>query len=126
MVKDPLFKHIDEMVPWNGREHMLECVAWTPEAPDVMTFTFQAEHKNIWFRYLPGQYITLELPVGPEPLLRTYTISSSPSRPFTITVTVKAQKDSVGTRWMFENLHPGMKIKAIGPLGDFSLSLIHI
>ncbi|TCT45039.1 hybrid-cluster NAD(P)-dependent oxidoreductase [Martelella mediterranea] len=120
MVRNPLFKHIDEMVPWNAREHMLECVAWTPEAPDVMTFTFRAEHEHIWFRYLPGQYITLELPVGPEPLLRTYTISSSPSRPFTIAVTVKAQKDSIGTRWMFENLHPGMKIRAIGPLGDFS------
>ena len=120
MVKLQPFKHIDEMVPWNGREHMLECVAWTPEAPDVMTFTFRAEEKNIWFRYMPGQYITLELPVGPEPILRTYTISSSPTRPFTIAVTVKAQKDSIGTRWMFENLHPGMKLKAIGPLGDFS------
>ncbi|WP_176082883.1 hybrid-cluster NAD(P)-dependent oxidoreductase [Martelella sp. HB161492] len=120
MAKNPLFKHIDEMVPWNAREHMLECVAWTPEAPDVMTFTFRAEAENIWFRYLPGQFITLELPVGPEPVLRTYTISSSPSRPFTIAVTVKMQADSIGTRWMFEHLKPGMKLKAIGPLGDFS------
>lgn len=99
---------------------MLELVAWTPEAPDVMTFTFKPEQPGHWFRYLPGQFVTLELPVGPEPVLRTYTLSSSPSRPYTVSVTVKAQKNSIGTRWMFENLKPGMKIRAIGPLGDFS------
>ncbi len=114
------FKHVDEMLPWSDKDCMLECVGWTPEAPDAMTFTFKSDTENRWFRYLPGQFITLELPVGPEPLLRTYTISSSPSRPFTLAVTVKAQKDSVGTRWMLEKLYPGMKIKAHGPRGDFS------
>ncbi|MGV8936354.1 MAG: 2Fe-2S iron-sulfur cluster-binding protein [Allorhizobium sp.] len=120
MVKLSGYKHIDEMRPFNDRVHLLECVAWTPEAPDVMTFTFKADTPGHWFRYLPGQFVTLELPVGPEPVLRTYTLSSSPSRPYTIAVTVKAQKDSVGTRWMFDHLKPGMKIRAIGPLGDFS------
>ena len=114
------YKHVDEMRPWNDRVHLLECVAWTPEAPDVMTFTFRADQPGHWFRYQPGQFVTLELPVGPEPVLRTYTLSSSPSRPYTIAVTVKAQKDSIGTRWMFDHLKPGMKIRAIGPVGDFS------
>ena len=41
--------------------------------------------------------------------MRTYTLSSTPSRPFSVAVTVKAQKDSIGTRWMFENLKPGMR-----------------
>ncbi len=120
VVKKAPFKHVDEMVPWNDAEDMLECVSWTPEAPDVMTFTFRADKENRWFRYLPGQFLTLELPTGPEPTLRTYTISSSPSRPFTIAVTVKAQKDSIGSRWMQEHLTPGTKIKAHGPRGDFS------
>jgi ferredoxin-NADP reductase len=120
MTLDLAYKHVDEMRPWSDRTHLLECVAWTPEAPDVMTFTFKADRPGHWFRYMPGQFITLELPVGPEPLLRTYTLSSTPSRPYTVAVTVKAQKNSIGTRWMFENLKPGMKIRAIGPLGDFS------
>lgn len=120
MAIEKSYKHVDEMRPWSDRTHLLECVAWTPEAPDVMTFTFKPDQPEHWFRYLPGQFVTLELPVGPEPVLRTYTLSSSPSRPYTVAVTVKAQKDSIGTRWMFENLKPGMKIKAIGPLGDFS------
>ncbi|MDQ0455048.1 hybrid-cluster NAD(P)-dependent oxidoreductase [Rhizobium paknamense] len=117
---NPSYKHVDEMRPWSDKEHLLECVAWTPEAPGVMTFTFKPDRPEHWFRYLPGQFVTLELPVGPEPVLRTYTLSSSPSRPYTVAVTVKAQADSIGTRWMFDHLKPGMKIKAFGPLGDFS------
>jgi ferredoxin-NADP reductase len=92
----------------------------TPEAPDVMTFTFRSDKDN-WFRYLPGQFVTLELPIGQEQsVMRTYTLSSTPSRPFSVAVTVKAQKDSVGTRWMFDNLKPGMRVRAFGPLGDFT------
>lgn len=116
----PSYRHVDEMRPWSDREHRLECVAVTPEAPDVMTFTFRPDRPGHFFRYLPGQFVTLELPVGPEPVMRTYTLSSSPSRPYTVAVTVKAQKDSIGTRWMFDHLKPGLQLKAIGPLGDFS------
>ncbi|WP_028750612.1 hybrid-cluster NAD(P)-dependent oxidoreductase [Rhizobium leucaenae] len=111
--------HLDQMQPWSDRQHLLECLSATPEAPDVMTFAFRSDKDN-WFRYLPGQFVTLELPTAPEPVMRTYTLSSTPSRPFSIAVTVKAQKDSIGTRWMFENLKPGMRVKAFGPLGDFS------
>jgi glycine betaine catabolism B len=113
------YQHFDQMVPWSDRLHLLECTSVTLEAPDVMTFTFKAE-RSVWFRYLPGQFVTLEIPVGPEPVMRTYTLSSSPSRPYALAVTVKAQKDSIGTRWMFEHLKPGMKMRAYGPLGDFS------
>ena len=116
----PTFRHLDELRPWNDREHSLECVAVVPETQDVMTFTFRPDREGHWFRYLPGQFVTLELPVGPENVLRTYTLSSSPSRPHTVSVTVKMQAGSIGTRWMFENLRPGMKLKAFGPLGDFT------
>ncbi len=113
------YPHLDEMQPWNARLQLLECISVTPETRDVMTFLFRSEGTN-WFRYLPGQFVTLELPVGPEPVFRTYTLSSTPSRPYAVGVTVKAQKNSIGTRWMFDNLKPGMKIRALGPLGDFS------
>ena len=114
------FRHFDELQPWNDRHHLLECTAVTVETSDVMTFTFRSDGAN-WFRYLPGQFVTLELPVAPdEPVMRTYTLSSTPSRPFSVAVTVKAQGNSIGTRWMFDHLKPGMTIRALGPLGDFS------
>jgi ferredoxin-NADP reductase len=107
------------MAPWNDRLQVLEVIGVSDEAPDVKTFTFRSDAQT-WFRYKPGQFVTLELPVGDEPVMRTYTLSSSPSRPFSIAVTVKAQPGSIGTRWMFDNLKPGVRIRAYGPAGDFS------
>ncbi len=115
-----LYRHLDEMQPWNHELQVLELIAIADEAPSVKTFTFRSDNQT-WFRYMPGQFITLELPVEPEPLMRTYTLASSPSRPFSISVTVKAQPDSVGTRWMFDNLEIGMHLRAYGPGGEFSL-----
>ncbi|EPX76668.1 hybrid-cluster NAD(P)-dependent oxidoreductase [Salipiger mucosus] len=97
----------------------LECVSSLPEAPNVVTFTFQAPSGAL-FRFKPGQFITLELPVPGGPLHRTYTISSSPSRPTALTITVKAQEGSLGTRWMLDNLRPGVRLRATGPGGAFS------
>ena len=114
------FHHFDELHVWIDRQQMLECTSAVVETADVTTFTFRAE-KPVWFRYLPGQFITLELPVtADDPVMRTYTLSSTPSRPLSIAVTVKAQANSIGTRWMFDNLKPGVKLRAFGPLGDFS------
>lgn len=114
-----LYRNLDEMAPWNDRLQVLEVVSVTDEAPEVKTFTFRSDAQT-WFKYKPGQFITLELPVGDAPLMRTYTLSSTPSRPFSISVTVKAQPTSIGTRWMFQNLHPGSLVKAYGPAGHFT------
>ncbi|RVV99936.1 hybrid-cluster NAD(P)-dependent oxidoreductase [Mesobaculum littorinae] len=103
---------------WSDSEP-LECVSSLPEAPNVVTFTFQAPSGAL-FHFKPGQFITLELPVPGGPLHRTYTVSSSPSRPTSLTVTVKAQNASLGTRWMLDHLRPGVRLKATGPGGSFS------
>lgn len=113
------YRHLDEMTPWNDRLQMLEVIGILDEAPQVKTFVFRAEERT-WFRYKPGQFVTLELPAQSGPLMRSYTLSSSPSRPFSIAVTVKAQPGSIGTRWMFDNLTVGARVKAYGPAGDFS------
>ena len=36
-------------------------------------------------------------------------------------MTVKAQPDSLGSRWLIDNLKPGMQLKAMGPAGVFTL-----
>lgn len=119
MTELSLYRHLDEMAPWNDRLQVLEVIGVIDEAPEVKTFTFRSDAQT-WFRYKPGQFVTLELPADGGSLMRTYTLSSSPSRPFSIAVTVKAQPGSVGTRWMFDHLRPGARIKAYGPAGDFS------
>ena len=111
----------EEPGTWTDAEE-LECCAIVPEAPDVATISFVSP-SGAWFRYLPGQFLTLELPVPGGPIWRTYTISSSPSRPMTLAITVKAGPASIGTRWMFDHLKPGMRLKVRGPAGIFTLPL---
>lgn len=104
--------------PWDDAEP-LECAMVVPETADSATFTFRAP-SGAWFDYQPGQFVTLDLPVPGGNVQRTYTISSSPSRPLSISLTVKAQEGSVGTRWMLDHLKPGMRVRAYGPSGVFT------
>ncbi len=106
---------------WHDSE-LLECVSIVPEMPNTASFTFRAPSGAL-FSYQPGQFLTLEIPAPGQPggvVYRTYTISSSPSRPRSITITAKAQDDSIGTRWMLDVLKPGMRLKALGPAGVFT------
>ena len=68
----------DSTPHWRDDEP-LECVMVIPEAPNVRTLAFRAP-SGAWFKYQPGQFLTLELPTPGGPTYRTYTISSSPSQ----------------------------------------------
>lgn len=119
MSAQPLYRHLDELPPWNDQSQVLECVAVLPETHNVKTFCFKSPDES-WFRYLPGQFITLELPVGDSCIHRTYTLSSSPSRPLLICITVKRQPESLGSGWLFDEVNIGSRLKAYGPAGIFS------
>lgn len=109
-----------DMSPWNDRTQQLLCLSAITEAPGVKTFTFEAAERS-WFRYAPGQFLTFALPGAGPNVLRSYTLSSTPSRPFTVAVTVTAQAESIGSRWMVDHLKPGMQLRAYGPAGSFTL-----
>jgi stachydrine N-demethylase, reductase component len=104
--------------PWNDTE-LLECAMVIPEASNCATIAFRAP-SGAWFDYQPGQFLTLDVPIPGGSVQRTYTISSSPSRPLSMSITIKAQPDSIGTRWLLDHLKPGMRIKAYGPAGQFT------
>ena len=113
-------KPLETPRPWDAARQPLECIGVREETADVRTFTFRAGPATI-FRYRPGQFVTLQIPAPGGPLHRSYTLASSPSRPFAVSVTVKAQAGSLGTRWMFDTLRPGMTLRALGPMGGFFL-----
>ena len=104
---------------WNDLEP-LECVMVVPEAQDVKTFVFRPP-SGATFIYRAGQFLTLELPLPSGTISRTYTVSSSPTSNVYLSVTVKAQVNSIGSRWMMDHLKPGMRLKAHGPAGVFHL-----
>lgn len=97
----------------------LVCRAVRDETHDVKTFVF-APRQPCLFRFEPGQFITLELPIGDETVHRSYTVSSSAARPHRLSITVKRVPGGPVSNWLHDTLKPGCTIRAVGPLGAFT------
>jgi ferredoxin-NADP reductase len=97
----------------------VRCVQVIDETRDVKTFRFVAEPPKL-FRYHPGQFITLEIPIDGSIVRRSYTISASPSRPHAISVTVKRVEQGVISNWLHDNLRAGSSLFVDGPHGSFT------
>nr|WP_143752213.1 hybrid-cluster NAD(P)-dependent oxidoreductase [Burkholderia sp. SRS-W-2-2016] len=97
----------------------LVCCQVRQETHDVKSFFFRAPSERA-FVFEPGQFITLELEIDGEPINRCYTISSPPTRPHTISITVKRVPGGKVSNWLHDNLHAGMQVRVLGPAGEFS------
>lgn len=112
--------HLGALPDWDSQaDDLLVCRQVRDETPDVRTFVFSARRPCL-FRFLPGQFLTLEAPIGGQIVNRCYTISASAARPYRISITVKRQPGGVVSNWLHDNLKPGGEIRALGPLGDFT------
>jgi len=108
---------------WNcDKNNVLVCCQIRQETHDVKSFFFAPQEASV-FKFLPGQFITLELTIGGEIINRSYTISSSPNRPYVISITVKRKPQGVVSNWLHDNMKVGMPISALGPTGDFTCVL---
>jgi ferredoxin-NADP reductase len=106
--------------PWNtDQDETLRCVQIRQETADVKTFVLAA-HGPRNFRYLPGQFITLELDIGASKINRCYTLSSTPTRPDLVSITVKRVPGGTVSNWLHDKGHVGMILGAMGPSGEFS------
>ena len=107
-------------LPWNGElQETLTCVQVRAETHDVKSFIFAAPD-NSGFSYQPGQFITLELEIDGEQLNRCYTLSSSPSRPHTVSITVKRVPNGPVSNWLHDNLKAGDSVRVLGVAGEFT------
>lgn len=115
---------------WTKGDLTVRCIRVMDETTDVKTFTFVAE-PSVLFHYQPGQFVTLDLDINGESVLRSYSISSSPTRPHTLEITVKrvaAPTDlpeaspGVVSNWLHDHIKVGSQVKLSGPLGKFTCS----
>ena len=88
---------------------------------DVKTFLFGSERPAL-FHFDPGQFITLRLQMGGRAVDRCYTISTPPTRPHLIGITVKRQPGGLVSNWLHDTMGPGLRISADGPFGLFSVA----
>ncbi|TYL49665.1 hybrid-cluster NAD(P)-dependent oxidoreductase [Nocardioides sp. BGMRC 2183] len=73
------------------------------------------------FAFAPGQYVTVTADVDGEQVERCYTISSPPTRPHLLTLTVKREAGGRLSPWLHDRLAPGDRLRVRGPLGGFSV-----
>jgi ferredoxin-NADP reductase len=73
------------------------------------------------FAFAPGQYLTLRASIEGEPVERCYTISSPPTRPHLLTITVKRVPYGPMSGWLHDRLAVGDRLWASGPMGGFSV-----
>jgi glycine betaine catabolism B len=105
---------------WDAEaDELLICRQVRDETHDVRTFVFAAREARL-FSYKPGQFLTFEFEIGGQRINRCYTIASAPTRPYLISITVKRVKNGPVSNWLHDNLRPGMEVRAVGPMGDFT------
>ncbi|MDY8110016.1 hybrid-cluster NAD(P)-dependent oxidoreductase [Fulvimarina sp. 2208YS6-2-32] len=105
---------------WEPEEDdVLICRAVRDETHDVKTFVFAPRFKR-QFEFVSGQFLTFEFEIGGETIHRCYTISSPPSRPDTVTITVKRVPGGPISNWLHDEFRPGMMLRCTIPMGDFS------
>jgi glycine betaine catabolism B len=116
------------MERWVKGDLTVRCSHVIDETHDVKTFRF-VTNPPVLFTYKPGQFVTLDLEIGGESVLRSYSISSTPSRPHTLEITVKRvppPTDSPTTppglvsNWLHDNVRVGSSLKLGGPFGKFT------
>ena len=113
---------------WTQGTKQVRCVRVVDETADAKTFSFVAE-PPVKFSYQPGQFVTLNLNIDGKSVKRSYSISSTPSRPHTLEITVKrvlAPNDEPSappglvSNWLHDNLKVGDRIEVNAPVGKFT------
>ena len=144
---------------WSSGELTVRCIQAIAETHDVKTFRFVAEPtvlfsyntnllnscytsevirlvfasficskvKANWYK--PGQFVTLDLEIEGKRVMRSYSISSTPSRPHTLEITVKRvppptdvanAPPGLVSNWLHDQITVGSQVKLTGPMGKFT------
>ncbi len=100
-------------------EGELMCRAVRDETHDVKTFIFAAPSGRL-FRYEPGQFLTFELEIDGVAISRCYTLSSTPTRPHLVSITVKRTPGGEVSDWLHRTVQPGTRLRTTGIAGGFT------
>jgi len=99
---------------------LLRCIAVVDETPDVKTFIFICDPLTKG-SYLPGQFITIHPQIDAVVHNRCYTLSSSPSKPDTLSITVKRVDNGIVSNFLHDHFAVGSSVQCTAPAGVFHL-----
>lgn len=119
---ESLVPPLQSPVCWSEEEEtVLVCTAVSDVTHDVKNFVFEPQGDQL-FEFRAGQFLTLMLDIDGTPVNRCYTISSPPTRPNRVAITVKRVVGGTVSNWLHDNIVRGSKVTALAPLGAFTLN----
>lgn len=102
--------------------HSLRIADVVTETADARSFTFEVPPPlEPLFRYVPGQFLTFEIPFQQLRLHRCYSLSSAPECDAVPKVTVKRVERGRVSNWFNDELRPGSRLDVKPPEGFFVL-----
>ncbi len=120
----PLMSHLidghDKIAVWSKGTTVLQVADIIDETGDTKTFRLVSYENPILFSYQPGQFITFLLNINGQEVQRSYSMSSSPSRPHTLELTIKRVPNGLVSNWLCDNVKLGDKLTVKGPSGKFT------
>jgi ferredoxin-NADP reductase len=92
------------------------------ETPNTRRFFIETQSKEN-FIFLPGQFVTLDLPIHEKKnkRWRSYSIASPPTKSNIFELVIVLVEDGSGTNYLFKNIKPGDELTFSGPAGVFTL-----
>jgi 3-ketosteroid 9alpha-monooxygenase subunit B len=102
--------------------HELRVARVLVETPDARSYELAIPPELAErFRYRAGQYLTFEVPLEGERIVRCYSLASAPERSEPHKVTVKRVAGGRGSGWFHERVAEGTRLRVLPPLGRFVL-----
>lgn len=93
------------------------------ETADVKTFRLMNPLGGVLpFTYLPGQFLTVMVPIDGQPVKRGYTIASSPTQHDYVEITVKHKEGGEVSGYLHSHVHEGDLLEFSGPSGAFTFT----
>ncbi|MFC3023713.1 MOSC N-terminal beta barrel domain-containing protein [Vibrio zhugei] len=109
-----------EPVQYHDDRHKMECVAREVIARDFVTFWLRTKSGER-IHYRPGQSLPIELHIDGKLVTRHYSLSSSPTRPDSLAISVKRVAGGRVSNWLMEHLQVGDSLVVREPEGRFYL-----
>lgn len=103
------------------RYHALRVSAVVDETDDAKSLVFEVPTALAEaFRYHPGQFLTLRLPIDGRHVPRCYSMSSAPGVDDAPRVTIKRVAQGRGSNWVCDHVKAGDLIELLPPVGVFT------
>ncbi|PKG40872.1 hybrid-cluster NAD(P)-dependent oxidoreductase [Psychromonas sp. Urea-02u-13] len=98
----------------------LICTKRIDETADTTTFEFKKLDDGL-FEYKAGQFLTFEVDVAGEVEYRAYSLSSTPSKPESVAVTIKRVAGGKVSNYLLDHLQAGIALPVMAPAGEFTI-----